>query len=1271
MSILARDPVTGALTLIDSALPRDVALDLGAGAYEVLPVGDVIGSVNVLDVAFATAPLVSGSATAGATLTVSGTATSAVAYEYQWLADGVLIPGATTDTYATDATADLGKTFTGQMRAQDARGRWTAYVASSNSITIPAPAVYSIPDGEWTAVEDPDDAETRQTYVTATPTVPVPTGKKLRWYKGPTNPTDSSMFVFLSDMAGTGPYTADGVSTVAVGTVVYSRLAISNLDNTGQEWVTSIKNYTTSNVPSAPGAFTATNSTTVTGRVSLDPNNTAPAANGRPIIEYGYSQNGGAITAFATGGAATTARDVDFAGIDPITVRIHARNVNGWSVGSAPQTVTPPVVVSGVNTTAPTLESSFYGGAWYTGYDGTWTGSPSLTYDLEQSDDGSTGWTSTTAAWVTGTAYTVGMRRTNGGSTYVCLVAHTSGTFATDLTAAKWELATATTPQTGYLPQGQLDGKYVRLKVIPSLGSAAYSAASLVRSSYSHVLRFNPVTTAVAANIDRTVSMPLLGYELTTGGIWMQAFVYFDGTSTIANYLMGLGNIGSGTSHMSLNGNGMFVVSGSGYSAQLPSVADAQPRWYLCTGYVWKVGGTVFFNFRRNEVTSDTGSQALALTLATSGYTALRIGNRANNTTSLATKARAVAFSVGTGDPSAFHDWVLNDGDFRNPLDYNFGTDPLGATMGFHERGYRVGAATWTTADGVDEIGTLDTVTNTGGSTPTWDAPTAVLPPFINAFGPAPAVPDAFISPEFVFAGTPQSFQVNAGISKIVEGSLTASPWVTDTSYALGARVTQSGNTYICSIAHTSGTFATDLTAVRWKIYTITSLTHTGWPVGSLHCPEGSTGLGNITGTITNGIFTCSTPGTLSAAVVIGGVSSTLTGAIYPAVAMPATPRDASLFNGNGLVAAFEPYPTIGAGTTYASAALLGTAIGAMTAGTTLVVENLSDASNVLTIPARDYGGAVVVARNLHGVDVASITCQGVRNLTIRGFECVGPIGNNSGGSAASLGVDGFWIDHCKADSLKLRSYSATAGVLRVTNFQTPETGVASGTQIYSFQTVIILRSAWGDTSSSIGNDTVRLNGVERQIVRRVFVGDNYNVEPGAHPDCWQVYGVGPNGYGSGVYEDVIVIDQVNGEGAQGLFLQTVTKWRGLLMNRCAVSASMTNNIIVEGGLWNVVMQNCSSSANTKISVGLANSAFAKNVVRGSAGPVLDLATAGTELGTLSISDSGLSVSAVWPQWNTYPLSWRKWANPAVGYTTNGAFEFIAELEAKRVALGI
>lgn len=40
--------------------------------------------------------------------------------------------------------------------------------------------------------------------------------------------------------------------------------------------------------------------------------------------------------------------------------------------------------------------------------------------------------------WVTGTAYTIGQRVIVSGIIYQCQVAHTSGTFATDLAAADW-----------------------------------------------------------------------------------------------------------------------------------------------------------------------------------------------------------------------------------------------------------------------------------------------------------------------------------------------------------------------------------------------------------------------------------------------------------------------------------------------------------------------------------------------------------------------------------------------------------------------------------------------------------------------------------------------------------------------------------------------------------------------------------------------------------------------------------------------------------------
>lgn len=43
--------------------------------------------------------------------------------------------------------------------------------------------------------------------------------------------------------------------------------------------------------------------------------------------------------------------------------------------------------------------------------------------------------------------------------------------------------------------------------------------------------------------------------------------------------------------------------------------------------------------------------------------------------------------------------------------------------------------------------------------------------------------------------------------------------WTTATSYVLNDLVRQDGNTYICLVAHTSGTFSTDLTALKWELF--------------------------------------------------------------------------------------------------------------------------------------------------------------------------------------------------------------------------------------------------------------------------------------------------------------------------------------------------------------------------------------------------------------------------------------------------------------------
>ncbi len=68
------------------------------------------------------------------------------------------------------------------------------------------------------------------------------------------------------------------------------------------------------------------------------------------------------------------------------------------------------------------------------------------------------------AGWVTSTSYTVGIVVTNSGSSYFCLVAHTSGTFATDLAAGKWLLVTAYTwtPQNISAANGRISNVWDR-----------------------------------------------------------------------------------------------------------------------------------------------------------------------------------------------------------------------------------------------------------------------------------------------------------------------------------------------------------------------------------------------------------------------------------------------------------------------------------------------------------------------------------------------------------------------------------------------------------------------------------------------------------------------------------------------------------------------------------------------------------------------------------------------------------------------------------------
>lgn len=61
---------------------------------------------------------------------------------------------------------------------------------------------------------------------------------------------------------------------------------------------------------------------------------------------------------------------------------------------------------------------------------------------------------------------------------------------------------------------------------------------------------------------------------------------------------------------------------------------------------------------------------------------------------------------------------------------------------------------------------------------------------------------------------------LSSDVATFLGGSTSAwsleGPWLTTTAYVVGDVVMESTNTYVCAVAHTSGTFATDLAAGKW-----------------------------------------------------------------------------------------------------------------------------------------------------------------------------------------------------------------------------------------------------------------------------------------------------------------------------------------------------------------------------------------------------------------------------------------------------------------------
>jgi hypothetical protein len=100
----------------------------------------------------------------------------------------------------------------------------------------------------------------------------------------------------------------------------------------------------------------------------------------------------------------------------------------------------------------------------------------------------------------------------------------------------------------------------------------------------------------------------------------------------------------------------------------------------------------------------------------------------------------------------------------------------------------------------------------------------------------------------FNYTGTSANQKIS-GIT-FTDISATGATWVTSHAYAVGDLVNTGGSKYLCAIAHTSGTFATDLAAGKWTIQNTKQIFN--YAGGTL---SNTSGITNINANNVGGIF--------------------------------------------------------------------------------------------------------------------------------------------------------------------------------------------------------------------------------------------------------------------------------------------------------------------------------------------------------------------------------------------------------------------------------
>lgn len=338
-------------------------------------IGIISSTLRVSGTRLVSPPLLSiPSLAVGQTITViGGSWLDAVALQKRILADGVVIAAAA--TYVAQS-GDEKKVFSGQERARDARGKWSPWQSTSNTIVIPEAPPY-LTDAQWTGGEAavPGDAATPRRTKIAT-TIAPPGDDVWRGYRGAAIPSFDPTAANTAQLTGAGPYSwissgQNPLGAPGAGSVVYVRMARSEANDTLIVWASDYKSYIASTPPydwtdgDNGGIFQALTGTVATGDIILSITR-LPTDGGQPITALEYDINSSGTWLPLPGSALVIGTyTINFTEADTLNpvakdFRFRVANANGYSQPSNPFNATPKASAPPAAGPAPILTSLAY-----------------------------------------------------------------------------------------------------------------------------------------------------------------------------------------------------------------------------------------------------------------------------------------------------------------------------------------------------------------------------------------------------------------------------------------------------------------------------------------------------------------------------------------------------------------------------------------------------------------------------------------------------------------------------------------------------------------------------------------------------------------------------------------------------------------------------------------------------------------------------------------------------------------------------------------------